>query len=131
MIEFGYEFTDTSKRVTDAAAEASFKNAGHAAASIRKDAINSIEKSDSASLPNTPPHTRKGLLPRSIVYFEDKAEQMAITGPRFSFVGESGRAHEFGEEFRGEEFEERAFMGPALDRNAARFASSFAGSIGV
>lgn len=139
MIGTAFQFTDQSKRVTNAADAASFRNLGHAAAAIRKDAVESIVAADGPSAPGTPPHThtggvtkkgkvRKGNLQRAIVFDADK--ESAVIGPRFSVVGLAGRAHELGEEFHGDLYPERAYMGPALDRNKDRFASSWAGSIG-
>jgi hypothetical protein len=53
-----------------------------------------------------------------------------VIGPRESVVGDVGRAHEFGGEFRGEDYPERPFMTPALDETEEAFGSSFAGSLG-
>jgi hypothetical protein len=132
---------DTTKRVEDAAERAVFRNVGHGAATIRKEAIESIIQAEGPSEPGTPPHThtggvtkkgkvRRGELQRAIVYDVDRAAQSALIGPRESVVGESGAAHEFGGEFKGDEYPERSFMGPTLDNNDERFAGSFAGSIG-
>ena len=133
--------SDATKQVTQAADKATFKNLGHAASSIRKSAIESIKPEEGPSAPGTPPHTHtqrvtkkgkvaKGHLPRAIVYDVDKARQEAVIGPRASVVGESGAAHELGEEFHGDDYPERPFMGPALEANAPRFADEYAGSIG-
>jgi hypothetical protein len=142
MFDFGYIYEDTTKRVTDAADVASFRNVGHAAATIRNDAIASIQPAPGPSPAGSPPHThtggvnpksgktRKGVLQKAIVFFQDPAKQFAIVGPRESVTGEAGEAHEFGGEFRGEQYPERAFMGPALQRNQDRFTGDFAGSIG-
>lgn len=141
MIGSSFKYEDNSKRVADAVDRAEYRNLGHAAASIRKEAIESIESGDGPSLPGTPPHThtqkltkkgkvRKGQLPRAIVYDNDKESDTAVIGPRESVVGTSGEAHEFGGDYKGQDFPERPFMGPALDKNIDRFASSFAGSIG-
>jgi hypothetical protein len=141
MIGLSVQTEDNTKRVADAAEKATFRNVGHAAAAIRNDAIESILPSDEPSAPGSPPHTRsagigkngkvrRGVLQKAIVFHQDFAAQMAIVGPRFSVAGESGEAHEFGGEFRGQDYPERSFMGTALDRKRARFASSFEGSIG-
>ena len=132
---------DTSKRVSDAAEKAAFKNLGHAASSIRKTAIESIKPAEGPSPPGMPPHThtagvtkkgkpKKGHLPRAIVFDVDKQKQEAVIGPRASVVGESGAAHELGEEFHGDDYPERPYMFPALETNAPRFADEYAGSIG-
>ena len=54
-----------------------------------------------------------------------------MIGPRASIVGEAGRAHEFGDEFRGDDYPERAFMWPALEREAPEFAASHRNSLGA
>lgn len=139
MIGAIVDYVDQTERVAKAARKATYRNVFHAAASIRKTAVESIEPGDGPSAPGTPPHThtqkvtkkgkvRKGQLPRAIVFKAEKEE--AVIGPRFSVVGEAGSAHEFGGEYKGEDFPERSFMGPSLDENEERFAGSFAGSIG-
>lgn len=115
-------------KVVKAAERAAYENFRHAAASIRKDAQASIERSPEASSPGQAPHTRKGQLPKSIVF--DANKEGAIVGPRESVVGQSAAAHEFGEVFHETAFDERPFMGPALANNLDRFASSWGGSIG-
>lgn len=143
MIGLEIKIEDTTPRVEAAAERAVFRNVGHAAATIRNEAIESIEPATGPSAPGTPPHThtsgvtqkgkvRRGELPRAIVFDQDRDAQSAIIGPRYSVVGESGAAHEgtLGGEYKGDEYPERPFMGPALDNNNDRFASSFAGSIG-
>ena len=139
MIGSSFQFTDQTKRVTVATEKAAFRNFSHAAATIRKDAVASIVDAPGPSDPGTPPHThtagvtkkgkvRKGNLQRAIAY--DATKEDAIIGPRFSVVGLAGRAHELGEVFHGDQFDERAFMGPALDDNLTRFAQDWDGSIG-
>jgi len=139
MIGFNFQFVDETQRVVKASQDASFRNLGHAAAAIRKDAIESIIDAPGPSEPGTPPHThtagvtrkgkaRKGEAQRAIAY--DANQDSAVIGPRASVVGLSMHAHEFGDEFHGEDYPERPTMGPALDRNENRFASEWAGSIG-
>ncbi len=134
-----FKFDDQTKRVADAAEKATFRNVRHAAAAIRRDAIESIQQADGPSAPGSPPHThtggitkkgntRKGNLQRAIAYDTDK--DSAVIGPRESVVGLAGQAHEMGESFHGTDYDERPFMGPALDKNLDRFASSWQGSIG-
>jgi hypothetical protein len=116
--------------VTKAVEKAAFRNFGHAAARIRKDAVASIAKAEGPSPPGTPPHTRKRQLPRAIRFDNDRKKQEAVIGPRYSVVGTAGAAHEFGGEYRGQQFDERAFMFPALEKNIDRFASDWSGSVG-
>lgn len=129
MIALTAQIQNRLERIQQAADKASFRNFGHAAATIRKDAAGSIEQSPGSSEPGTPPHTHKRkFLSRAIRFAYDK--DGAVIGPRFSVVGEAGEAHEFGGEFQGDIFEERAFMGPSLERNEDRFAAEWEGSIG-
>jgi len=132
---------DKTHRVAQAAARATFRNLPHAAATIRKDAIESIIDAPGPSAPGTPPHThtggitkkgkkRRGVLQKAIAYDFDKQAGDAVIGPRESVVGLAGAAHEFGQEFKGDDFDERPYMGPALDRNLDRLAGDWTGSIG-
>ena len=130
MISLAVQIVDRVARVQKAADQAGYRNLGHAAASLRKTAVASIERSDEPSDPGEPPHTRRGQLPRAIRFDVDRTKQEAVIGPRASVVGEAGAAHEFGEEFRGTDYDERPYMGPALDASLDRFASDWAGSIG-
>jgi hypothetical protein len=130
MIGLTFQFDDQTNRVASASDQAKFRNLGHAAASIRKTAIESIPVAEGPSEPGTPPHTRRRQLKRAIKFDNDKTSQTAVIGPEASIVGEAGAAHEFGGEFRGEDYPERSFMEPALEANTDRFASEWAGSIG-
>jgi len=122
------------KPVLEAAAKATFRNLAHAAASLRKAAIESIKPGEGPSAPGTPPHTqtskgkKRGVLPRAIGYSVD--EDTAVIGPRASVAGEGGAAHEHGGTFRGQTYPQRAFMGPALTATAPRIGSQWAGTIG-
>jgi len=130
MISLSVKTEINMRKVTESVDRAAFTNLGHAAASIRKDVLESIERASGPSDPGTPPHTRRGQIERAIVYDYDRKEMNAVVGPRFSIVGLAGAAHEFGGEFRGNEYPERAFMEPALERNIDRFAREWEGSIG-
>ncbi|MCI0361639.1 MAG: hypothetical protein L0211_24410 [Planctomycetaceae bacterium] len=130
MIGIDVQIVERFTRVKAAADRAAFRNLGHAAASISKTAKASIERSDEPSDPGQPPHSRRAQLPRAIRFDVDKGKQEAVIGPRASIVGESGAAHELGEVFHGQDFDERPFMLPALEDNLDRFASDWAGSIG-
>jgi hypothetical protein len=130
MFGLTVQLVDQTSRVQDATEQANFRNLGHAAASIRKTAIDEIIVAEGPSDPGTPPHTRRRQLKRAIKYDVDQAAESALIGPEASIVGEAGAAHEFGGEFRGEDYPERPFMEPALETNVDRFASEWAGSIG-
>lgn len=128
MFDFAFHFEDYFKNIDVAVDKAAFRNFGHAAASIRKDAISTIEKSEKASEPGTPPHTRHGLAKRALQYAANK--EGAVIGFAASLVGQSMAAHEFGGQYKGEDYPARPTMGPALERGAPRFAGSWAGSVG-
>lgn len=112
---------------------AEIRSLSHAAAATRLYAARSIRKSPRSrpSAPGSPPHTRKGLLPRSILYalLEDRGTPFAIVGPSFDLVGLSGKAHEFGTRFKGVDYPARPFMGPAISVIGNRLPNFFAGSI--
>lgn len=137
MIGASASVTIATNAVKAAADKATAENVGQAAGRIRKDAIASIVPSVDPSPPGSPPHTHggrkragKGKLPKAILYAVDKAAGDAVIGPAKSKAGTVGQAHEFGGKYKGEQFAERPFMGPALDRQQTKFAASFAGSIG-
>ena len=118
-----------TKPLAKAVDDATFRNLGHAAATIRKDAAASIEKVDGPSPEGQPIHTHRGAYARRALRYAVETD-FAVIGPRASMVGEAFAAHEFGEVFRGTDYPERPTMGPALERNLDRFASSWAGSVG-
>ena len=85
-----------------------------AGAYVRKTAINAVSRSNKSSLPGTPPHTRRGLLKRSILFGVDKDRQAVVIGPAKSLIGISMTAHEFGGMYRRRKYPKRALMGPTL-----------------
>lgn len=129
MIDIKAKVEDDTKKIIDAAEKAAYRNFGHAAASISKDTKASLVKADGPSEEGQPPHTHKGAyLRRAVRYAYD--QESAIIGPIASIVGGVGEAHEFGGEYKGTDFPERPFQGPALERGAPRFAGDWEGSIG-
>ncbi len=128
MIAINVKVDSRMNRISDAAEKAKFRNFGHAAASLSKDAKASIENASGPSAPGTPPHSRKGLLRRAIRYAYDK--ESAVIGPTATTVGQSATAAEFGGEYKGEDYPERPFMEPALERALPRMADDWKGSIG-
>lgn len=120
--------SDRTKRVKAAADKATFRNFSHAAASIRKDAVQSIEVSPDPSPPGDPPHTRRRLLPRAVRFAVDR--EGAVIGPAASVARQVGNVHEFGGQYKGEQYPARPFMFPALERAMPRFAGQWKGSIG-
>lgn len=132
MIGITGRIIDKTRDVKRAADQASFRNLGHAAASVRRTAMRSLKRSAKPSAEGSPPHTRgKRELPRAIFYAADRDGLEAITGPIASRVGTVGEAHEFGKEYMGQDFQERPFMGPALEQEADRMPSYWASSVGV
>lgn len=129
MIGVKIQVVDDTKRVKDAAEKAAYRSLQHAAASIRKAAQESIVMSREPSPPGSPPHTRRGLLRRSIFYSATK--ESAVIGPAFSRIGTGAEPHEHGGRVRGrkEKFPQRPLMGPALVKNLGRFASSWRGAV--
>lgn len=130
MIGLDARIEDTTQRVLDSAKKANFENIRHAAGGVAKTAKESIVTSDEPSRPGTPPHTRgeRGHnLRRAIQYAANK--DSAVIGPVASMVGQVGAAHEFGETYKGQDFDIRAFMGPALEKNVDRLASEWYGTI--
>ena len=131
MIGIRVRTTDNTRDVLKAANRASFRNLGHAAATVRRTAMKSIKRSKEPSAEGEPPHTRRGRkLPRSIFFSAEKDGLSAIVGPVASRMGTAGAAHEFGGMFMGEDFPERPFMGPALEQEADRMPSYWSASIG-
>lgn len=131
MIETQITVQDDFKRVADAAKTAKFENLRHGGLSVAKQAKSLIKTSSKSSRPGQPPTTRaqSGHNLRGAI-FSDADEDSAMIGPRHSFVGESGRAHELGEDFEGDSFDERAFMKPSLEYSVPRWHADWAGSIG-
>ena len=131
MFRLTVQIEDNTRRVSGAAERATFRNLGHAAARISKDVKASLVTADGASPEGSPPHTHQGAyLRRAIRYDHDRKAQSALIGPLASSVGEAGAAHEFGQEFHGQDYPERSFMAPALQANEDRFAQEWQGAIG-
>jgi len=117
------------EKVKKAAKKACFKNLGHAGAAIRLTARRSIRKSKTASLRDTPPHTRRGQLKRGILYAVDKNKGSVIVGSAYTIVGQSGKAHEFGGKYKKQNYPRRRFMGPALEKNESKLPKMWKDSI--
>lgn len=128
MFGMTVRITNEVEAVRKAGREAARKSFPRAAFLIRQSAIQSIEKATGPSTPGTPPHThRRMFMRRAIRYAADR--DGAVIGPQFSTVGTAGSPHEFGGSYKGGDYPKRPFMGPALNKNLANFAGSFAGSI--
>ena len=131
MIGMTAKVVDEAHRIKAAAEKANYRNIGHAAASIRKAAIESITKSSEPSEPGTPPHTRgrrKGFK-RAILYAME-GKEAAVVGTAYSRVGPAGEPHEHGGRRGKQTYEPRPFMAPALGANLDRMAKEWEGTIG-
>ena len=116
MLRFTARAWCDHRRLQDVLRRAQRHSLIRAAAAIRVRAARSIIQSASPSQPGRPPHTRKGLLRRSILYAlkEEGGLLAALIGTSYDILGPAGRAHEFGGRFRKEIFPKRPFMCPAL-----------------
>lgn len=106
-----------------------FKSLFHAAASISRAAKQSIKTGGTAS-PGSPPRTKRGLLRRAIRFEVNRVEKSAVIGPIATAIEGAAAPHEFGGQYKKQEYPARPFMRPALERNLHRFAGAFSGSIG-
>jgi len=133
------KITDRTRAVRNAVKKGAFRSLHHAAASIRRAAIESMVFAAKASKPGTPPHAHKGKLRRSIRYSVD--ETTVTVGPSYSAIRSGGRPpwlgsmHERGGTFRGKKkgtkryVPARPFMAPALAAASKRFKASWKSSI--
>jgi len=76
------------------------------------------------------PHTRKGRLPRAILYQVDRQREEAVIGPSHVLAGEVGGVHEHGGQYKKQKFPPRPFMGPALDKSVPLIGPQWSGAIG-
>ena len=132
---FGYGLktrtTDQSRRVVEAKDRAAFRNLGHAAARIRKDAAGSVKKRKNkrkASPAGTPPFTHAGYAKQAIRFAADRFS--AVVGFRRSKIGLVAATHEHGLAEEGRKYPTRPTIGPALKRNINRFARDWRATIG-
>ena len=88
-----------------------------AGAYVRRVAQRKVVTSPKPSTPGQPPHSRKGLLKRAILFASD-GDRSVLVGPGFNFVGESASAHEFGGRYGNENYPARPFMEPSLRKSA-------------
>lgn len=117
------------KKLKRAAKAGSIKSLGHAGASIRLVARRSIKKSKQPSTPGSPPHTRKGRIKNAIKYAVSADKQSVVIGPDVEVAGTSAKAHEFGGQYKREQYDKRPFMGPALNKTKERLPAMWAGSV--
>lgn len=117
------------RRIKRAVDRSTFRNLGHAGGAIRLTARRSIRRGKKPSPPGSAPRTRRGQLKRAVVYAVRKDKQSVVVGPTHEIVGPSAMAHEFGGKFRGEQYDRRPLMGPALEKNLDRLPKLWAGSV--
>ncbi len=110
-------FEDKTAAVVQAAHQGTVRALQKAAFAIFKTAQAEIEQDPKPAPAGKPPHSRRGQLPQAIRYSVEKGEEYAVIGPRESLVGTSAAAQEFGGQYRGGQFPQRRFMGPALEEN--------------
>jgi hypothetical protein len=141
------------RKLVKKAKEGSFRSLGHAAASIRLAARGSIRRSKNPSAPGRPPHTRTGVLKRSIIYAIENKDA-AYIGPAetegWGAIAQIGEIHEFGgtnkryiakkrAKFLGrmgekksmaiKRYPKRPFMRPALEKRKDRIPRHWKNSI--
>jgi hypothetical protein len=118
-----------SRQIEQAADRAAYRNIGHALASIRKTAIESIVKSRKPSSPGSPIHTKAGFAKRSIGY--TRADKYGgVVGFDYRRIGTAMSYHEHGGRRKRTTYPKRPTMLPALLSNLDRFAESWRYSIG-
>ena len=129
MIGISCKTTNNFGGLERKAKQAGYRNLGHAAAMLRRFATQSIRRSKRPAAVGSPPHTQTGRLRKAILFFNDRQRQEAIIGPSKNLIGLAGAEHEHGGKFRRERFEQRSYMGPALEKITPSLPPMWAGSI--
>jgi len=112
-----------ARGLASAALRGSLAALRRAGAYVRRAARHKVRTSEHPSPPGSPPHSRAGLLKRSILFGLDKPAQSVVIGPAESLIGRSMAAHEFGGRYRRERYPARPLMGPTLQSTATKLAS--------
>jgi len=135
-------FFDTD-RVVRAADAATRKNLSKAGAFVRRTARSSIRKRKKISAPGQPPSSHTGLLKRFIFFGYDGGRKTVVVGP-MRLNGKAGAAPDALEhggqsvvlagrrnrrKRRRIRIRARPFMGPALKKEAPKFAGMWASSV--
>lgn len=124
-------FRPAPQPLFEAAGKAAYRNFFHAAASIRKDARQSIKRSNKPGPPGGPVRSKRGRgggLAKRAVLFRADAEG-AVIGFAVSKIDQAMEVHEHGGTRGGVRFPQRPTMQPALERNLARFHREWRGAI--
>lgn len=87
---------------------------------VRKAARNRVSLSPRASLPGTPPNTRRGLLKNALLFGVEKDSMTVVIGPAQTLVGTSMWAHEFGGRYKKQRYPKRPLMGPVLEATESK-----------
>ena len=117
------------EKVLNAVKSGNAKALRRAGAYVRKSARNAVSRSAKSSSPGTPPHTRRGLLKRSILFGTEKQRQSVVIGPAKSLIGISLTAHEFGGMSRRRKYPKRPLMGPTLLKAAPALSKLWTDSV--
>lgn len=118
------------ERVVAAEQKAELRGLARAAFLIRQTAIELIEQHGGVPSPvGHPVHTRAGAAKVAMAYDRNKDQRVALIGPRYSVLGVSLSAHEFGKFFRGYPYPKRPTMGPALKKNIGKIPGGFAATV--
>ena len=129
MVELKVRTRSDVRKVLRVARRANIRSLGHAGGAIRKVAQHSIRKNPRPSALGKPPHTRRGLLRKSILYAVEKQKDRVVIGPSVRIVGPAGMPHEHGGRFRKERYPKRRFMGPALEKVRERLPRHWEASV--
>ena len=100
-----------------------------AGAYIRKSARNQVSQSQKASMPGTPPNTRRGLLKQSLLFGVEKQRPSVVIGPAESFIGTAMTAHEFGGIYRKRRYPRRPLMKPTLEKTLPKLPALWENSV--
>jgi len=117
---------ETVKQAVEKGGRQSLKQAG---AYVRAAARHVVRRSKHASTAGTPPHTRRGLLKRSLLFGVEPRRMAVVIGPAFKFIGLSMTAHEFGGMYRRRKYPKRPLMGPTLQKTAPQISKLWADSL--
>jgi len=118
-----------TKKVRRKTKRAGIENLGHAGAAIRLVARRSIRRRKKKSAAGQPPSTRQGQVKRALAYKVEKEKDLVVVGPEEPVVGTSAAAHEHGGRYKGDRYEKRPFMGPALEETQPRLPRLWRGSV--
>ena len=126
-VKMRFDFDE--RRLLGAVEKANYSSLRRAGAYIRATARNVVHRSKKSSTPGTPPHTRRGLLRRSLLFGVDKQKMSVVIGPAKKFIGISMTAHEFGGMYRRRRYPKRPLMGPTLTKSAPQLPKLWANAV--